>query len=308
MEGFTAGCGLSNCNCGVGAAHPPLTNIARKAANAFIAARREATVDRSTHRSSDSYADSSIGIDGNPAGVTGTLLDLPAYTIRRSARARRSRITITQQAEAVVVLPMRAPEQDAADLVARYREWVLRNIGRMAARRAALGARPSIDSGRELLYLGVHHRVVSLAATDGRARPSVRVSDGRIVVTSALGNGRPTSVILDAWFRSQAKRQIAARVAARAPDLGVAPKSVTIRDQKSRWGSASPRGTLSFSWRLMMCPPEVLEYVVIHELAHMKISGHAPSFWRLVARHYPDVGGARRWLRAHHHEIRHALD
>ena len=240
--------------------------------------------------------------------MTAALPDLPAYMIRRSTRARRSRITITEQAEAVVVLPMRAPEQDAADLVARYQGWVVRNVGRMAARRQLLDSRPSIDSGRELFYRGVRHRVVSIAAIDGRSRSSVRVVDGRIVVTSALLVERSTAAILAVWFRSQAKREIVARVAVRAPDVGVAPKSVTIRDQKSRWGSASPRGTLSFSWRLMMCPPEVLEYVVVHELAHMMISGHPRSFWRLVGRHYADVRGARRWLREHHDEIRHALD
>ncbi|HUR16316.1 MAG TPA: SprT family zinc-dependent metalloprotease [Candidatus Limnocylindrales bacterium] len=240
--------------------------------------------------------------------MAAALLDLPAYTIRRSARARHSRITITEQAQAVVVLPLRAPEQDAADLVARYRTWVHRNVGRMAARRAALDGRPSIDSGRELFWLGIRHRVVSLAAIDGRARSSVRVVDGRVVVTSALQEKRSTAQIIDAWFRSHAKREISARVAARAPDLGVSPRSVTIRDQKSRWGSASARGTLSFSWRLLMCPPEVLEYVVVHELAHMKITGHPRAFWRLVGRHHPDVRGARRWLREHHDEIRHALD
>ena len=236
------------------------------------------------------------------------MLDLPAYTIRRSTRARRSRITINQQAQAVVVLPLRAPEQEAAELVARHRSWVVRNVGRMAARRDALEARPSIDSGRELLYRGVPHRVVSIAATDGRSRSVVRVVDGRIVVSSALTERRSTAALLDAWFRAQAKREIAGRVAARAPELGVTPRSVTIRDQRSRWGSASPRGTLSFSWRLMMCPPEVLEYVVVHELAHMKVSGHPRAFWRLVGRHFPDVRGARRWLREHHDEIRHALD
>ena len=233
---------------------------------------------------------------------------IPAYTIRRSTRARRSRITINERAEAVVVLPQRAPERDAAELVARHRDWVIRNVGRMAARRAVLVSRPAIDGGRELFWRGVRHRVVSIAALDGATRSSVRVVDGKIVVTSALRDTRPTARILDEWFRIQAKRVVTERVAARSTDLSVAPKRVTIRDQKSRWGSASPRGTLSFSWRLMMCPSDVLEYVVVHELAHMKVSGHPPTFWRLVGRHHADVHGARRWLREHHHEIRHALD
>jgi predicted metal-dependent hydrolase len=90
--------------------------------------------------------------------------------------------------------------------------------------------------------------------------------------------------------------------------MGVVAKRVTIRDQRTRWGSASARGTLSFTWRLVMCPPWVLDYVVVHELAHLRIAGHPQRFWRLVERHHPDPRAARKWLRDHHDEIQHALD
>ena len=98
------------------------------------------------------------------------------------------------------------------------------------------------------------------------------------------------------------------RVAARMPAMGVQVKRVTIRDQRTRWGSASRSGTLSFSWRLVLAPPEVLDYVVVHELAHLQVAGHGKRFWALVAKHHSGAASSRKWLRDHHDEIRSALD
>ena len=235
-------------------------------------------------------------------------LVLPEFSIRRSTRARHSRLTITDEGEAVVVLPMRAAEADAADLVRRHRRWIANHQRRIHAQRFALDARPPLGAGREIFFQGEMHRVVSIAAIDGRTRPTVRVVDGRIVVTSAPFEQRSTAEILDAWLRDRARAAIEERIAVRGPEMGLAPKRIMVRDQKTRWGSASRRGTLSFSWRLVMCPPSVLDYVVVHELAHLKVNGHPRSFWRLVDRHFANARAARRWLRDHHDEIRHALD
>jgi predicted metal-dependent hydrolase len=235
-------------------------------------------------------------------------LALPDYSIRRSTRARRSRLTITDEGDAVVVLPMRAAEADAAELVRRHRRWMANHQRRIHAQRFALEARPPLGAGREILFRGEPHRVVSIAAIDGRTRATVREVDGRIVVTSAPFESKSTAEILDGWLRDRARAAIEERIAARGPEMGLAPKRITIRDQKTRWGSASKRGTLSFNWRLIMCPPSVLDYLVVHELAHFKVAGHPRSFWRVVDRHFPDTRAARRWLRDHHDELRHALD
>jgi len=234
--------------------------------------------------------------------------ELPEFSIRRSDRARRSRLTITDEGVALVVLPARAPEVDAFELVRRHRRWIAIHSGRIRAKRAELAARPSIGAGREIPFHGELHRVVSIAAIDGRKRPSVRLAERSIVVTSAPFEARPTTEILDAWLRTEARREIDARIAARSAEMGLTPKLVAIRDQKTRWGSASRKGTLSFSWRLVLCPPWVLDYVVVHELAHLKVSGHPRSFWRLVERYFPESRAARRWLRDNHDEIVHALD
>jgi predicted metal-dependent hydrolase len=233
---------------------------------------------------------------------------LPDFRIRRSTRARRSRLTITDDGEAVVVLPLRACEAVAAELVARHARWIARHQHRIQARAQARATRPLLGAGREILFRGEPHRVVSIAALDGRTRPTVRVDAARMVLISSPLEQRSTAELLEIWLRARAREDVEARVAARARQMGLSPKRVTIRDQKTRWGSASARGTLSFSWRLVLCPPRVLDYVVVHELAHLEVAGHSVRFWRLVEKHHPDLRAARTWLRDHHDEVRHALD
>jgi len=205
-----------------------------------------------------------------------------SYTIRRSDRARRTRLTLTEDGEAVVVLPRRATEREAADLFHRHRAWVERQRARMDERRIRLATRPSLAAGRVLTIGGVAH-IVRVSSSEERAA-------------------------LERRLRREAHGAIIERVAARAPELAVEARALQIRDQKSRWGSASRNGTLSFSWRLILCPPEVLDYVVVHELAHLRYAGHGVRFWRLVERHFGDHRVPRRWLREHHDEVRQALD
>ena len=204
------------------------------------------------------------------------------YSIRRSPKARRVRLMVTDDGEALVVMPMRAAEREAADLFHRHREWVKRQQAKVEDRRIALATRPSLVAGRALTVNGVTRmvRVTSTAERDA----------------------------LERKLRREARKVISDRIAVRAQDLAVEPRGLQIRDQKSRWGSASRNGNLSFSWRLVLCPPEVLDYVVVHELAHLRWGGHGVRFWRLVERVYGDHRAARRWLRDHNDEIRQALD
>jgi predicted metal-dependent hydrolase len=209
---------------------------------------------------------------------------LPAieYSVRRSKRARRSRITILDDAAVVVVLPMRAAEREAPELVRRHRAWIERHVVRITNRRRTLALRPSLANGRVLTING-QPEIVRAITDDERAA-------------------------LERRLRRTARAALLDRLAVRAPEMAITFKRVTVRDQRTRWGSASRTGTLSFNWRLILCPPTVLDYVVVHELAHLKVSGHGPAFWRVVRGYYPDPARARKWLRDHHDEIRNALD
>lgn len=229
------------------------------------------------------------------------------YVVRRSDRARRSRLTVTGSGEVVVVLPRRAPLAEAARLVERHDAWLARHVGRLQAERARLEARPAIDAGRILDVEGRPLRVSRFDEAVPPARGSVRLVGDQLVVRVGR-DGRTTAALLERWLRARARRAIALRVAARSVELAVRPGRLSIRDQSSRWASASPSGALSFSWRLILAPPEVLDAVVVHELAHLRVRGHSRAFWELVERHAPQTPAARRWLRAHAREVRAALE
>ena len=133
-------------------------------------------------------------------------------------------------------------------------------------------------------------------------------SGDELVVRLAPADRRSIAAVLEAWFRDRARTAIDAAIATHAAALEVQPAAVTVRDQKSRWGSASRKRRLSFSWRLVLAPPEALETVVIHELAHLRVFGHGSRFWALVASRRPDHVTWRRWLRDHSFELHAALE
>ena len=233
------------------------------------------------------------------------------YTLRRSDRARHTRLTIRPDGEVVVTLPSRAPERWATDLVRARADWIDHHQARLTAARDRLAARPSLGAGRGIDLGGLEHAVEVVPLIDGRRRSRVVHDDvDRPCIRIELAGDDPREpvTVLEAWLRSEARQVILRRVAVRERDLGVQPASVAIRDQRSRWGSASRRGTLSFSWRLVMTPATVLDYVVVHELAHLRQFGHGPAFWRIVQDAVPEADAARRWLRTHEAELRAALD
>ena len=101
------------------------------------------------------------------------------------------------------------------------------------------------------------------------------------------------------WMKNQAKLQAGLLIEKHAPRFALFPRSLKIKTQKSRWGSCGPHDDLNLNWLLMLAPPEVFEYVVIHELCHIKHKNHAQDFWQLVSRHDPDYQQHRRWLKQH---------
>ncbi len=133
------------------------------------------------------------------------------------------------------------------------------------------------------------------------------VEEDEIIVRLAPADRRSLAAVIEAWLKPRARTEIEREIRRHAAGLGVAPAAVSIRDQRTRWGSASREGRVAFSWRLVLAPPEALETVVIHELAHLRVFGHGPRFWALVASRRPDHKAWRRWLRDHSTELHSAL-
>src|SRR5262245_61070562 len=243
---------------------------------------------------------------------------LPPYTLRRSPRSRRMRVTIDPALGVVVTVPPAtrrgwAHPEASIDRFLREREsWLRRHLEAMARQRAELDARGGLADGASIRYRGELHRLRIVDAGTGARRTTVaRVgadAGDELVIRVAARDRRSVATVLEAWFRDRARSAIDAAIARHAPALNVSPSNVTIRDQRTRWGSASRERRLSFTWRLVLAPPEALETVVVHELAHLRVFGHGPAFWALVASRRPDHLAWRRWLRTHSYELHAALD
>ena len=116
---------------------------------------------------------------------------------------------------------------------------------------------------------------------------------------SATVGGAAAEGVLERWYREQARASLAVLVAEEGERLGLHATRITIRDQRTRWASCSRSGALSFSWRLVLAPPDVARYVVVHELCHIAEPNHGPRFWSLVDAASPDWREQRAWLAAH---------
>ena len=242
------------------------------------------------------------------------------FTLRRSTRARAIRVVLHPDARGVVVtVPgSRVGEVEAerrAVAFLRDREpWLRRHLRSQAATRARIAARGGARDGGVVPYLGRLHRVRVVPAVVGQTRSSVVAFDGEagrpdeLVVHRVERDRRPDAVVLEAWFRERATEAISVAIDRHLVALGVARPVFALRDPRARWGSASPEGRLSFSWRLILAPPSALDTVVVHELAHLRAFGHGPGFWAIVASRRPDHAVWRRWLHDHSADLHAALE
>lgn len=241
-----------------------------------------------------------------------------AYTLRRSPRSRGLRVVIHPDRGVVVTVPAAGrrgwadPLSHVLVFLADREAWLRRHLDRQASERAQLAARGGLRDGAQLRFRGAMHRLRLLPARRGVRRSSVERVGGpdedELVVRLAAADRRSTADVLQAWLRASARDAIEREIRRHAAALRVEPVAISVRDQRTRWGSASRQGRLAFSWRLILAPPEALETVVVHELAHLRVFGHGPRFWAVVASRRSDHATWRRWLRDHSTELHGALD
>jgi len=203
--------------------------------------------------------------------------------LKRNARARRFTLRVAKSGGTVSLsMPVAAPQAEALAFLAERAGWVRRHLADAPGIQ-----RPAIGAGFPLL--GADRPVVAGA---GRR---AQFLDGRIVMPE-IGRAGPLMVTL---LKAMAREALLACCDHHAARLGRRFGRVTLRDTRSRWGSCSTRGDLMFSWRLIMAPPEVLDYVAAHEVAHLAEMNHSPAFWAACETLCPGYQAPRRWLKAH---------
>lgn len=239
-------------------------------------------------------SDGSGTIERASISVDGATID---YQVRRSRRRMKTiQIAIDPQEGVVVSTPLRATPQEVAGVVLRRAGWILNRANSIVLQ----PARARLVGGDLLPYLGRQVRlIVEPAATK---RPRVTLADWSVTVTVAKEfseeeRGEAIAGALERWYRQQAAEWLDGRVRWWAPSIGQAPKRVIVRDQRRRWGSCSADGVIRLNWRLIQLDPSLIDYVVVHELAHLLERNHAPTFWQVVARVLPDYQWRRRQLK-----------
>jgi predicted metal-dependent hydrolase len=206
------------------------------------------------------------------------------YTVRRSDRARRVRVTVHPRGDVEVVLPRRARDREAAAAVAELRPWIERRLAEAVAVRERIAER-----GDTVPFLG---EALRLVAEPGRTRAHRR---GDLLLVPD-GDAGPA---IERWYRRMARGEFEWRLDEAVADLEVTYANVRIGNQQTRWGSCSSSGAMSFNWRLLLAPEEVLDYVVWHEACHLRHLDHSPRFWALLERHRPGYREQKAWLRRH---------
>ena len=223
------------------------------------------------------------------------------YRVRRSSRARHARINVGGDG-VEVVLPRRFPAREVEPFVRSKRRWIERTLRRLAESESELPP-ARLEDGGEVPYLG-ERLSLRVRVEPGRVRPHVaRRGEALHVAVGAVGE----DVLRDAlerWYRRRARAEIVPRLDRATARAGRRYGSLQIRGQRTRWASCSSSGAMSFNWRLLLAPAEVLEYVIEHEVAHLEVLDHSGRFWRTLARRCPDWRRHEDWLRRHGHALR----
>ncbi|MFV0408572.1 MAG: M48 family metallopeptidase [Paracoccus sp. (in: a-proteobacteria)] len=208
-------------------------------------------------------------------------------SVRRNARARRMTLRVPRSGgDAVLTLPMKASLKAGREFVQSKVDWLRKAVAAMPE--------PQLVQDGVALPISGHLRQV-------RALPVKRVQlQGDLL---AVPNGRPVGLSLQAWLRHRTHAALCEAVDRHAGNLGRQPGAMSLRDTRSRWGSCTSDGRLMFSWRLAMAPPEVLDYVAAHEVAHLAHMDHSPRFWAQVEALMPGHAPHRAWLRRHGAEL-----
>jgi len=220
----------------------------------------------------------------------GRIDDISAqFQVRRHPGARRLTLRVSRTSRAVIVtIPVQCDLDEAGTFLNRHIDWVRERLDSLpdpVPFRDGV-AMPLRGEPHKVVFTGcTRSRIVTIATVDGH-RPEIRVPGSIDMAPRRLRD----------WMFEEARRDLAERVAHHTKALRLKSKKIAVRDQTSRWGSCSSTGVLSFSWRLVLAPPHILDYVAAHEVAHLAEMNHGPRFWALVKKAYPEFQAAKTWL------------
>jgi predicted metal-dependent hydrolase len=217
------------------------------------------------------------------------------YSVRRSLRARHVRLVVSGKTGLTVVVPVDYELDQLPLLLKRKSRWILKNLIRYGQAHRNGDIR-ELRSGSRISYLGQQLKIVK--SNLDTIPDSIRLDGDRLLIN--LNNRKiKLNLVVEWWYRQQAEKLIRKKVVELCHLLGLSCGRVTIKGAKTRWGSCSQKGNLNFNWKLMMVPESVIDYVIIHELCHLKEINHSSKFWYWVNKYCPKWHVHRKWLKEH---------
>ncbi|MFB3851586.1 MAG: M48 family metallopeptidase [Acidobacteriota bacterium] len=215
------------------------------------------------------------------------------YTVIRNNRAYKIWLRIDEEDGLVVVLPKGRKITGIPKIIRKHKEWVLTALQKREER--LKNAPPPLGSSKIVVYRGrkVDLKIKNVACP----KPKVKLENNSINVIMPKDSDLSVKEVLSDWLKERALLFFSRRVEYFAGKLGLKFGCICVRDQKTRWGSCSSKGALSFNWRLLFAPPEILDYVVVHEVCHLKYHDHSNRFWHLVSSIFPNYQKSRMWLK-----------
>lgn len=221
------------------------------------------------------------------------------YEVRRSQRAKQMRIIVTP-GQVEVVAPVKVADIKIHQFIQSKQQWIVETLAKLAKNYQHHKLAPAVyEHGADIPFRGSAYKLTVKPTKLKR----IKIEFGQEFIAhvpDALIAKDHSAQIRDAlirWMKKESQVQVEQLVLQHAERKQLFPQSVKIKTQKSRWGSCGIHNDININWLLMIAPPEVLEYVVVHELCHIKIRNHSAHFWALVAEHLPDYKSRRQWLK-----------
>jgi predicted metal-dependent hydrolase len=224
------------------------------------------------------------------------MTSLPSYTVRESSRARHVNLKISMDGELEVVIPRGFNRRQIPGILQKKQAWIKRAAKRVAERRQHQTAQPALPA--EILLRAIGETWAVEYRPTASAQITISEKDGRrLVLSGAVHNVDMGQTALQKWAMRKAKERFEPWLRAVSVEENLPFSKVTIRGQKTRWGSCSSRETISLNYKLLFLPPEWARYVLIHELCHTKELNHSAKFWALVAQKEPNFKKIKKELR-----------
>jgi len=222
------------------------------------------------------------------------------YLVKLSPNIRGIRLEIRSESGLTIVVPQNYTEQKIREVLLQKADWILRHMPDNKPVQLPLFNNYPAGENR-VFFMGRTLRLIPIR--DSKHRDSV-VREGDILYVYLNGNSANIAGMLEKWYRQQADEIFIRKSNFYKEKMGLTYRRILIRGQKTRWGSCSAAGNLTLNWKLLFAPDEVIDYVIIHELAHLRYMNHSSKFWKLVGEYCPDWQKHRKWLAAHEGELK----